>query len=242
MKLINLNILGGKIFEPLLSFLHNNSDIDIFCFQEVFNKGHSIRPATEGWRMDIFPKISETLSGHEGFFCYEQKNEEGIAMFVKKDLIIKDKGWIFVHRWKNEIEADGGPLSRVLQWVRIKKGNREYTISHFHGLWHRSGRDDIPERIAQSEKVKSFLDSISGPKIVCGDLNLNPKTKSLEILKKGMRELVTENNIQSTRSSLYLKKDKHADYMFVSKDIEVKEFKVLPDIVSDHLPLYLEFN
>jgi len=109
-------------------------------------------------------------------------------------------------------------------------------------LWHKSGKDDIPERIKQSGKVKTFLDSVSGPKIVCGDLNLNINTKSLEILKKGMRELVTENNILSTRSSFYLKEPKHADYMLVSKDIEVKEFKVLPNIVSDHLPLYLEFN
>lgn len=242
MKLINLNIWGGKIFKPLLSFLESNSDVDIFCFQEVFNEGHSIRPVTKSWRMDIFKKISETLSGHEGFFCYEQKNEEGIAMFIKKDLIIRNKGWIFVHKWENEIEADGGPLSRVLQWARIKKDNKEYIVSHFHGLWHKSGKDDTPERIKQSEKVKTFLDSFPDHKIICGDLNLNPKTKSLEILKKGMRELVTENNIQSTRSSLYLKESKHADYMLVSKDIEVKEFKLLPNIVSDHLPLYLEFN
>ena len=31
-----------------------------------------------------------------------------------------------------------------------------------------------------------------------------------------------------------------ADYIFVSKDIKVKDFKVLPDEVSDHLALSIE--
>ncbi|HEU0081016.1 MAG TPA: hypothetical protein VFQ72_03260 [Candidatus Paceibacterota bacterium] len=31
-------------------------------------------------------------------------------------------------------------------------------------------------------------------------------------------------------------------YVFVSPGIKVKEFKVLPDVVSDHAPLFLDFE
>lgn len=242
MKIVDLNIWGGRVFEPLLSFLKHNSDVDVFCFQEVFDNGQTQRPPMAGSHMDIFNQISKVLSNHNGSFCCEQENEEGIAMFIRKDLTTKDKGCLTIHKWKDEIEADGGTISRVLQWASVKKENRNYTISHFHGVWQRSGKGDTPERIKQSEKIKSFLNSVSEPKIICGDLNLAPNTKSMEIIKKGMKELITENNIQNTRSSLYLKESKHADYMFISKDIKAKDFRVLSDIVSDHLPLYLEFN
>ena len=56
-----------------------------------------------------------------------------------------------------------------------------------------------------------------------------------------MRNLVKEYEITSTRTSFYKKsEDKHADYIFVSNGIEVKDFRVLPEEVSDHSALYLE--
>ena len=55
-----------------------------------------------------------------------------------------------------------------------------------------------------------------------------------------MKNLIKEYNIQSTRTSLYEKSEKFADYVFVSPEIVVKDFKLLPDEVSDHLALFLE--
>ncbi|MGL6035657.1 MAG: hypothetical protein ACRC0B_00600 [Legionella sp.] len=40
MKLITLNIWGGYIRNPLLEFIHEHKDIDIFCLQEVYNNAH----------------------------------------------------------------------------------------------------------------------------------------------------------------------------------------------------------
>ena len=41
MKLITLNIWGGHIREPLLEFIANCQDIDIFCLQEVYNQARA---------------------------------------------------------------------------------------------------------------------------------------------------------------------------------------------------------
>ncbi len=57
-----------------------------------------------------------------------------------------------------------------------------------------------------------------------------------------MRNLVKEFGITSTRSSYYAKPERFADYTLASNDIKVNEFKILPDEVSDHLAMYLNFE
>jgi len=76
-----------------------------------------------------------------------------------------------------------------------------------------------------------------------GDFNLLPETESLRIIENGMENLVKDYNVQSTRTSLYTRHEisgKFADYIFLSPSIKVKDFKVLPDEVSDHTALFLE--
>jgi endonuclease/exonuclease/phosphatase family metal-dependent hydrolase len=57
-----------------------------------------------------------------------------------------------------------------------------------------------------------------------------------------LRNLVAEFGVASTRTSLYTRPEKFADYVFVSAGVEVRGFRVLPDEVSDHAPLMLEFG
>ena len=57
-----------------------------------------------------------------------------------------------------------------------------------------------------------------------------------------LRNLIKEYGITSTRTSLYPKEGKFADYVFTSKGVDVETFKVLPDEVSDHAPLYVKIN
>jgi endonuclease/exonuclease/phosphatase family metal-dependent hydrolase len=79
-------------------------------------------------------------------------------------------------------------------------------------------------------------------RILCGDFNLLPNTDSLTILEQGMRNLIKEYPVTSTRSRFYEKPDKFADYILVSPEVVVEDFQVLDEAVSDHLPLLLEFR
>ena len=54
--------------------------------------------------------------------------------------------------------------------------------------------------------------------------------------------MIAEYGITSTRSSVYMKPGKFADYIFVSGAIQVENFATIPDEVSDHLALRLEFS
>jgi endonuclease/exonuclease/phosphatase family metal-dependent hydrolase len=50
----------------------------------------------------------------------------------------------------------------------------------------------------------------------------------------GLKNLIHEYGITSTRTSFYTRENKFADYVFTSPGINVQDFKVLPDEVSDH--------
>lgn len=117
------------------------------------------------------------------------------------------------------------------------------TLINFHGLWNGHGKLDTEDRLKQSLKVRKFLDGLNAKRsVLMGDFNLLPDTESLAILEKGMKNLIKDYGITSTRSHYYKKEIKFADYALVSPDINIKKFEVLQDTVSDHLPLLLEFN
>ena len=128
-------------------------------------------------------------------------------------------------------------------FINFKSELSPYTILNFQGMWHPTIKKiDCPERILQSQKIRVFMDALPGEKILCGDFNLNPDTESLALLEKGMRNLVKEYNITTTRSELYPKEQKFADYTLVTPGVDVKSFTVPALTVSDHLPMILEFS
>lgn len=244
MKLISLNIWGGRIYKPLIEFIKKSADIDIFCFQEVFNGATTTRSVHTESVMDIFSKIADTLPGHQGIFVEEQTNEEGQAIFLRRNIKIIKTGEEFVFRFKNAMENnDSRTLGRVVQYCQIENPGREYLIGNFHGLWNGQGKIDTPDRISQSKKIKEFLDRFNLPKVLVGDFNLLPSTESIKIIETDMCNLIKDFDITSTRSELYKRgNSQYADYTFISPEIIVKDFKVLQDVISDHLPLYLEFE
>ncbi|OGL67290.1 hypothetical protein A2856_01205 [Candidatus Uhrbacteria bacterium RIFCSPHIGHO2_01_FULL_63_20] len=79
-------------------------------------------------------------------------------------------------------------------------------VVNFHGLWNGLGKDDSPDRLEQSRKIVETIKKIDGEIILCGDFNLNPNTESMAIVEAaGLRNLVKEYGITSTRTSLYAK-------------------------------------
>lgn len=87
-----------------------------------------------------------------------------------------------------------------------------------------------------------ILKYLGGEKIVVGDFNLDPDTKSLGILERNLRNLIKEYDVPTTRSTLYTRKSKFADYVLVSPGVKIIDFHVSNVAVSDHLPMILEFT
>ncbi|MFA6294802.1 MAG: endonuclease/exonuclease/phosphatase family protein [Candidatus Paceibacterota bacterium] len=253
MKIITLNTWGGRAGkDSLINFFNEHKDsVDIFCLQEIWSapyddyNGHSAgglaidqsRIMTSGMQ-----DISNTLSEHTAYFRPHFLNNYGLLMMVSKKLNVIAEGELFVYLEKGHIpNGDIGNHARNIQYVTVMIDQEPLTIINFHGLWNGKGKTDCDDRINQSKNIVKFTNSLKGEYVLCGDFNLLPDTESVKILEStGMLNLVKKYDIQSTRSSFYNKKDKFADYIFLSKNLKEVDFKVLNHEVSDHLPLFLE--
>ncbi len=254
MKLISLNIWAGKEFDSLMRYISDNEkDTDIFCFQEVFNTPTDVKLVSEFYRANIFSELQERLPNHDGYFAPVQDGcgfdkpvdypiSWGLAMFVKKSIKVNDAGDTYIFGHRNSRGKDNTTMPRNLQYVKVSANGEQYTIAHFHGIWDGVSKTDTEDRIEQSRKVREFLDKITGKRILCGDFNLLPTTKSLEILEEGFVNLVKTRGVTTTRSPLHKYPDKFADYTIVSSDVNVSSFEVPMIEVSDHLPMVLEYS
>lgn len=249
MKLITLNTWGGKVYQPLMEFLSKYKDIDIFCFQEIF---HNLNEKTSTADLivaddackKLFNNIKEILKNHEGYFCPVHGASYGLAIFVKKNIKVAEVRDTLLYKNEDfDPNDDFSDHDRKLQWLKITHSNKDMIIMNIHGHWTGKGKEDNPARLRQSKEIKNILEKFKGfPRVLCGDFNLRPDTESIRMLEKDMTNLVIKNNITSTRTSLYSKSEKFADYVFTSPEVEVVDFKILPDEVSDHTPLLLEFR
>ncbi len=242
MKLICLNLWGGRIYQPLAKFLKDySSEIDIFCLQEIYhNADDSMSDELRKHRPNLLVDLQQLLPNYNAYFRPVIKDVYGIAIFVKKGILVLEEGEIDIFK-NHDYSGRGGNHSRNLQWIKIKVNEKVYSIMNVHGLHTGFGKGDTPERLLQSKRIKDFMSRISSTKILCGDFNLLPETESLKLLEDKMINLVKKYEINSTRSHYYTKEVKFADYILVSTDVDVRRFEVLQEPVSDHLPLLLEF-
>jgi len=251
MKLLSLNIWGGRIGpEKLLGFFKKYNDVDVFCLQEVYAgpqddiHDHLDRDESDRIMWHARQNIEKALSGYHSFFHSQYLENYGLQLLIKRSLDIKNSGDFFVYKHKQFVPTDSiGRRARNLQYATISVDKTQFTVINFHGLWNGQGKGDSDERIEQSAAVVEFLNTLTTPVLLAGDFNLIPDTKSMAILEQtGLQNLITHNGIISTRTSLYDKPVKFADYVLVSPSLSVSSFTVLPDEVSDHSALLLEFS
>lgn len=260
MKLINLNIWTGKIYDELIKFIsEQKSSTDIFCFQEVssFKENKLIHET----RTDMLTVLSNLLPE---FYChfeyigsgYDLKGKVdfplriGQATFVRKTIKKIDEGSVFVYRSQGQMGPpypDGrGDFPRNFLFDELETDGKRFLILNLHGFWEPAVKYDTPQRFQQSEMILDFIAKRNFPTVLAGDFNLSINTQSILMLENKLSNLVKDFKLITTRSSLYNPyyriHDEFADYVFVSSDITVNDFKALPAQVSDHLPLYLKFE
>jgi len=241
-KLITLNIWGGHVYAPLLEFISAHQETDIFCLQEVYHKApHKISEDEKHVHLNIFSELADRLPDHNPFFKPVVNSSYGIGIFIKNHLDVLSEGEISIHL-NPHYKGTGPTHSRNLQWLECKAHDQIFSILNVHGLWNGMGKTDTPERIAQSRRIKTFMNSLNTPSILCGDFNVRPDTLSMDILEQGMNNLIKTHHVSSTRTRYYTKEEKFADYILASQEIRVNQFRVLKDEVSDHAPLFLDFS
>ena len=239
MKLFSLNIWGGHVFDPLMNFVNQHKNTDIFCLQEVYHRAKNM--ASDEDRtvcLDILDQLHQQLPQHTPYFRPVVNNSYGVAMLVRNTIEVIEEGEIPIYT--NPTYSGIGPAhSRILQYLHCQSNGTQYLIVNIHGLWNGKGKLDSPDRIQQSTNIANFINKYTLPKIICGDFNLRPETQSLQMLETNLINLIKTHGITSTRTSFYPKPERFADYVLISPEITISKFAVLPDEVSDHSALYV---
>lgn len=244
MKLISLNTWCGIKYEQLIVFLENYSKkVDVFCFQEVRNGEYLNCPEEGSERVNLFNDIQSVLSDFTGYFD-EIVPGVGMASFVRNNIKVEKVKSIQVLTAKDmdhlKMANGNSYYPRLMQSIYLDNG---LIVHNFHGIPGSQKKDSL-ERDLQTNRLIEVLKSNNSHQVLLGDFNLNINTKSIAKLEHEMRNLIKEGEFETTRNSNYnsFKELPFADYVFVSHSIKVHKFEVLPDEVSDHLALLLDFT
>ncbi len=228
MKIIFLNTWQGERRDELKEFIEQQSpSTDIFCFQELSDE-----------IKDDCDRILQNYQSYNSNKYLSAHDRFDQTTYVKNGISV------ISHETLLSEATDCG----LALYVEIQVGTNSILICNVHGMARPGDKLDSPGRVKQSKTLVDFFDTKPGLKIIGGDFNLSPDTKSVAIFKDaGYRNLISEFNIETTRNHFTWDKypdDKqyYADYVFVSEDVQVRSFQVPQNEISDHLPQLLEFS
>lgn len=228
MKIIYFNINKGKDdLEGVIRFLQENSEVGVFCLQEVSHRiKDQISSSLENYNNKYYAKEIENF----GYF--------NLGVYVKKNF----------QNVKFQIIEENNLITAPAIYLELESGNSKYHILNFHGTYLPANKLDTDVRIKASQNLIEFFKEKEGIKIIGGDFNLLPNTESIKIFEQeGYTNLIKDFNIQTTRNENAWKlypnnKQLYADYVFINEAEKVLDFKTINNLISDHLPLILTCN
>ncbi len=136
--------------------------------------------------------------------------------------------------WGNqELPRGGAPMRRAVMWAEVELGGGERLLAiatHFH---HVEGHGHIREPQA-AEVVRLWGGREKA--VLLGDLNAHPDAREMAVLREaGLRDafaLAGQGDGFTYRSD---RPYERIDYIWLSRDLGAREFKVMPGQASDHL-------
>lgn len=239
---MTLNVWQGRLEKVLLSHLQE-LDVDFACMQEAVScDGDTAGLAT------TYQKVGNSLKLDESYFSPLMHTKLG-AKDIKFGNVIYSK-FPFVHSdtiftrggYKENFDLDNDDYNiRAFQHVEAELDGKKLHLINHHGHHINEHKLGDEETLRQITQIADYVTRLEGAVIVCGDFNLSPGSDSIAVLNNKMRNLSQEYGLHTTRSRL-TSKNEVCDYIFVSDGIEVQEFVMDEEIISDHNALMLDFD
>jgi len=242
MKILQLNIWGGKLGKQIIELLERERP-DVVCFQEAVQL-----PLETGLLFTQLSEIRETVgiphvyfSPVFGFSMMNHKAEFGNAIlsdlpFVKTETLFTRKEYIEAFD-----VADGDYNIRNLQHVVVERNGKPLHVLNHHGHHIHQHKMGDTETLRQCGVIADYIKTLEGDVVLTGDFNLAPESDSLGLLNSFLVNHAKESGATTTRTPL-THKTEVCDYIFTSKGLATSNFKVLPDIASDHAALVVELT
>jgi endonuclease/exonuclease/phosphatase family metal-dependent hydrolase len=249
LKLLNLNIYGGKYYNNIISFVKEN-DFDILCFQEVnggdlgFTQSDIFQNLKKDLQMDAEIIVSTNLTG-------DKNSYDGNAIFYKKSLIASNKKNVFIYPFsetkRNETEFRFRPRTAISLNFRIN--DKIFTVINTQLAWSLKA-ETTPIKEAVGHNLFTFVKQITNDFILAGDFNLEADKFVVSQFNTLAKNLTEKNEIKNTlnprthrAASRIFPKGLAVDHIFTTAGIKIGEFKLIDGLdLSDHFGLSLTFE
>ena len=231
-RVLQWNIWNNEDIDNIIKEL-KRIDADIVCIQELAIKDDNdikIRKLKELYSYIYYEKADTFLDG------YSQCNT------ILSKYPLYDKNYTYVQKPtdnKNDYSKEG----RVYVEAKVKINEKELTIC----TTHLSYTDRFIETEEKDKEVTNLINCIKKDNyILTGDFNTNKTSKYI----KWLEEKLINNDTSNTWTTKHFSYNGFTetelnwklDYIFTTKDIKVKETKVIDTKYSDHLPILLTFE
>jgi endonuclease/exonuclease/phosphatase (EEP) superfamily protein YafD len=132
------------------------------------------------------------------------------------------------------------------QIVELDVGGKSLVVANYHGYLARGTGELFGDKYSEA-KMRQVADELrkleDQPIILAGDLNVVSESQTMRVFDGWLRDLTAENHIETTLSPVhYYGEPVSCDHILVNDKIKVNSFAVKDVIVSDHLPLVMEFE
>lgn len=152
------------------------------------------------------------------------------------------------HKYETLEEIPNRDHARVAQKTVFNDKDKKFLVITLHGIYNpnKKGNKDTLLQIQKMIETSGMI--VNLPAIIVGDFNLLPNSESIQLMNKHFINLNNKFNIKTTRplfgGDKWYKDNKNQviDYIFVSKDVKVNNYIVPNTSISDHLPLFLEYE
>lgn len=215
-----------KINLDLSAEIINNEDADIICINEV--RGLGKHPAYNGQDVIMSEKTNRNVVFSK---CieFEQFGPYGDALLSR--FPVDNYTVIDIPDPEMKDEDEYYETRKLLKAeINLEKKITVF-ISHF-GLAKAERRNAVEVLINELKKVDT-------PVIFMGDLNMTPDCDIIRPIYRELKEVYTQEGPFTYRTP---DPEQKIDYIFVSKDIEVKAVKTIEKMVSDHFPVVAEIE
>ena len=247
---------AGSRFAELKDFLSHN-DFDILCFEEVAGvgaAGGNILSSRDFFTKDCFVELQSVLG--EGYASelaiaqYMASNPAtayfGNAIFYKKEFSLLQKDVLPLYTRDTPFPEDAKTFEKVgrnVLHLTLEKEDKKFEILCAHLAWGTTKKEES-HQTKQNSMLASYVQSLQQPWIAAGDFNIAPDQPSIIALEQYGHNLTKEhkviNTIDPTNHTRWeeFAPGEAIDYIFVSPDVQVEDFKVLDTVhMSDHYGL-----
>lgn len=211
-SIVSYNIHSGldkNMFPTLFDTMNflKSLDADFICLQEVNES------AKAGFQVSSF---KEELDMESYFGANVEKCGANYGLSIHSKYPIKYKNHIFLTSNKEQ---------RGMLHIKVNIKGKKLNIINLHlGL-------DEKEQKTQIKEMINYVKSLDEPYIVVGDFNISNLELDKNILVDVAKKLEKSNQLTIATGL------ERIDYIFVSPDIEILEYDVLFESMSDHYPI-----